>query len=310
MSRGIEGRSIFADDEDRAFFLVLLSRGIKKTGFQCYGWVLMENHYHFVIRTSELPLSALFKPLNAAYARYFGKRHGRHGYLFQDRFKSIATQDQKYLEELIRYVHLNPVRAGVCASVKQLDTYPWCGHAMLVGSLTFPFQTIAPVVKRFGATRLAAIDRYRAFLAEGLGTEGEDDFIAKLRDGNQHKESVHEPGCWVIGDMDFVKESMAHDAAQRLRIARYKREGWNLEKVAVEVARQTELDVAEIKRRGRVNTRSAARKALAAVAHRQLGIPNAEIARYLGISAPAVSKSLDEGEKIAQKLGIRVSVSD
>ena len=306
MSRGIEGRSIFADDEDRAFFLKLLSHGIKRTGFRCYAWVLMDNHYHFVIRINQLPLSALFKSLNAAYARYFGKKHGRHGYLFQDRFKSIATQDQKYLEELIRYVHLNPVRAGVCASVKHLDAYPWCGHAMLVGSLTFPFQTIAPVLKRFGSTRSTAIDRYRTFLAEGLETESEDDFIAMLRDSNQHKENIHGPGCWVIGDRDFVTESMKADAAHRLRIARYKRAGWNLEKVAIEVAKLTELDVAEIEKRGHVNTRSTARKVLAAVAHRQLGIPNTEIARYLGIGAPAVSKSLDEGEKIARKLRIGI----
>ena len=90
MARGIEGREIFAVDED-------------------YAWVLMSNHYHLLLRSSDEPIGTMMRRLNSRYARYFSKKYNRRGYLFQDRYKSIATQDQNYIEELVRYIHLNPV---------------------------------------------------------------------------------------------------------------------------------------------------------------------------------------------------------
>lgn len=133
MARGIEGQDIFATDGDRLRFLSFLAKGLKRTGFACYAWALMKNHYHLVLRSSEQHLSNLMRPLNSAYAQSFSRAHKRRGYLFQDRFKSIVTQDQGYVEELIRYVHANPLRAGICKSPKELERYPWTGHAVLMG---------------------------------------------------------------------------------------------------------------------------------------------------------------------------------
>jgi putative transposase len=166
MSRGIEGRDIFGDDEDRATFLRLPAKGIRDTGSLCYAWALMRNHYHLLLRVNEKPLSALMRPLNATYARFYGKRSNRHGYLFQDRFKTISTQDRGYTEELARYVHLNPVRAGVCRTMVQLDTYEWCGHSMLVGARKFPFQNTADVLKKLASDARTARKRYRRFIEE------------------------------------------------------------------------------------------------------------------------------------------------
>jgi len=112
MARGIDGRIIFKDDDDRSCFLSLLSESMVKTGYRCYGWVLMNNHYHLVVRCNDNSLDELMRTMNSRYAKYFNRKYTRRGYLFQDRFKSIITQDQHYLEELIRYVHLNPIRDG------------------------------------------------------------------------------------------------------------------------------------------------------------------------------------------------------
>ena len=106
MSRGIEGKDIFADDEDRTTFLHILSESLSIAGHRCYAWVLLPNHYHLLLRSSEEPLGIMMCRLNSTYARYFSIKYNRRGYLFQDRYKSITTQDQNYVEELVRYIHL------------------------------------------------------------------------------------------------------------------------------------------------------------------------------------------------------------
>ena len=123
MARGIDGRNIFIDNDDREMFLGLLGTGIHKNGYKCYAWTLMDNHYHLLLRISENPLAKMMRRLNSTYARYYNARYKRKGYLFQDRFKSIASQDQNYIEELVRYIHLNPIRAGICGTMKELEQY-------------------------------------------------------------------------------------------------------------------------------------------------------------------------------------------
>jgi REP element-mobilizing transposase RayT len=93
MARGIEGKDIFADKEDRENFLQILTESFSIAGHRCYAWVLMRNHYHFLVRCSEEPLGIMMRRLNSKYARYFSVKYNRRGYLFQDRYKSIATQD-------------------------------------------------------------------------------------------------------------------------------------------------------------------------------------------------------------------------
>jgi REP element-mobilizing transposase RayT len=154
------------DDGDRDVFCGLLRTYLKQFGYQCLAWSLLSNHYHLVLRASDRALGELMKPLNSRYARWYGKKYGRRGYLFQDRYKSIVTSDQKYVEELVRYVHLNPIRAGICPAMDSLDGYRWCGHSALMGKQRCGFQDTAQVLRRFGkdaASVKAAIekDRYR-----------------------------------------------------------------------------------------------------------------------------------------------------
>jgi hypothetical protein len=91
------------------------------------------------------------------------------GYLFQDRFKSIVTQDHLYIEELVRYVHLNPVRAGICSNLDSLLEYPWCGHSVLMGMENWKKQQVEDVLLRFDKDTIAARKKYIRFLQEGIG---------------------------------------------------------------------------------------------------------------------------------------------
>lgn len=284
-------------------FLSLLSDCLQRNKFKCYGWVIMDNHYHLLIRISEKPLSAFMRRLNSIYASSISKKYLRRGYLFQDRYKSIATQDQRYVEELVRYIHLNPVRAGVCRTLKQLDDYPWCGHSTLVGNTKNKFQDTDDVLRRFGKEKIRAIAHYRKFVSDGLSLK-EDDLVETIRKSNNGTMDRHQTGCWVIGDQAFVQQVIGADKDRRIQLQEYRRKGWSIAELVKNVSEHLDVPIGEIMKRGRESAGSDARKAIAYLGHRVLEIPIAEIARYFHISGPAVSMVLDKGEKIALKHGL------
>src|SRR5574341_2363769 len=129
MVRGIEGRSIFRDDRDRADFVRRLARLAQDRDLTVYAWALLPNHAHLLLRTGRIPLARVMRSLLTGYAGTFNRRHKRKGHLFQNRYKSIVVEEDAYLLELTRYIHLNPLRAGIVPSVKVLDRYPWTGHS-------------------------------------------------------------------------------------------------------------------------------------------------------------------------------------
>ena len=118
MGRGLERRSIFAGDEDKKDFLERLGVGLEQTRSQCLAFAMMSNHYHLLIRVSSEPLSQLMGKVLSGYATCYNYRKKRSGYVFQNRFKSILCDADNYLLELIRYIHLNPLRANMVDSPK------------------------------------------------------------------------------------------------------------------------------------------------------------------------------------------------
>ncbi|MBW2570617.1 MAG: transposase [Deltaproteobacteria bacterium] len=133
MARGIERRKIFWDDKDRASFLERLALILEETQTQCYAWALIPNHFHILLRTGATPLSKVMRRLMTGYAVTFNIRHRRAGHLFQNRYKSVICEEDPYLLELIRYIHLNPLRAKIVEDLKALDKYPWSGHSTILG---------------------------------------------------------------------------------------------------------------------------------------------------------------------------------
>ncbi len=118
--RGIEGRKVFRDDADRENFLDRLADLIPKTRTRCFAWALLPNHAHLLLQTGLLPIASLMRRLLTGYAVSFNLKYRRHGHLFQNRYKSILCQEDAYLKELVRYIHLNPLRAGLVARLM-----PW-----------------------------------------------------------------------------------------------------------------------------------------------------------------------------------------
>jgi REP element-mobilizing transposase RayT len=306
MSRGIEGHSIFRDTIDREHFLSLLSAEIKRSGYKCYAWVLMKNHYHLLVRANENQLYCLMRPLNSKYARWFRKKYKSRGYLFQDRFKSLATQDQEYIEELVRYIHLNPLRAGICKTFAELDRFPWSGHAVLIRRRRCAFQDVRAVLRRFSHDPKIAIQKYRAYLQDRAGGTDAGNFLDIVRKSNKEVSDRKDHRCWVIGDPVFVKAALEQDAVKRLQLAACVKNGWTMKRVVEEVSQQMGIAAAEVIKRGRDNDRSMFRKVSAVLAHRSCGIPIIEIARYYGIRSSSVSRMLEDGERHARQHTISI----
>ena len=168
IARGIDRCSIFLDDADRRDFLVRLAEVATVPRLSIYAWALMTTHLHLLLRTGSAPLSRSMQSLLGGYAAAFNARHRRVGYLFQSRFKSILVEDETYLLELVRYIHLNPLRAGMVPDLDALDQYPWTGHAVLLGRHTRPWQDTDVVLRQFATTVGAARRAYRAFIADAL----------------------------------------------------------------------------------------------------------------------------------------------
>ena len=125
MLRGNGGNDIFFSDADRSRFLFLVQEGIARYEHRVHAFCLMGNHVHLLIQVGSVPLSKIMQNLSFRYTRYINKQKNIVGHLFQGRYKAIFVDADSYLLELTRYIHLNPIRAGLCAAAKD---YEWSSY--------------------------------------------------------------------------------------------------------------------------------------------------------------------------------------
>ena len=317
MIRGIERRKIFVNDRDREDFLDRLSKLLPQTETACYAWVFIPNHAHFLFRTGLAPLASIMRRLLTGYAVSFNRRHKRHGQLFQNRYKSIVCQENAYLKELVRYIHLNPIRAGIVPGIKELNKYPYCGHSSLMGKKERPWQDVEYVLGYFGRTPGQARRAYLNFMERGIGQGSREDLtggglirsvggwseVKQLkRQGHEHVMSDER----ILGDSAFVENllSQADEAYER----RYelKRLGYDAERVAKRVGEIYDMDPREFLSKGKQQLKVTARSLFCFWAMKELGMSLRELARRLEISPPAVGYSVERGEAIARENGYRL----
>jgi len=141
---------------------------LSESNTPCFAWTLIPNHAHLLLRTGTLPIATVMRRLLTGYAVSFNRRHRRHGHLFQNRYKSILCQEDPYLLELVRYIHLNPLRAGIAAELTALDAYPYCGHSALMGNVENAFQDVDYMLSLFDGEQVEARRRYREFVEKGI----------------------------------------------------------------------------------------------------------------------------------------------
>jgi REP element-mobilizing transposase RayT len=214
MARGIEGRDIFRLNKERDEFLGRLAEmASEKGGPTVYAWALMSNHFHLLIRPAEMHLSTLMQRLMTAHALHFNKRHKRTGHLFQNRYKSIVVEEDAYFMQLVRYIHLNPIRAGIVSDLSGLDKYRYAGHSVIIGKHDYPVQDVDGVLSWFSNKRKTALEKYREFVAAGIEQGEREDLrggglirsaggmVALLSRGHDAHESADER---ILGSGEFV----------------------------------------------------------------------------------------------------------
>jgi REP element-mobilizing transposase RayT len=316
MCRGIERRKIFSDNTDRNSFVERLGRLISETKTICYAWALLPNHFHLLLKTGNVPIATVMRRLLTGYAVTFNRRHRRTGHLFQNRYKSILCQEDPYLLELVRYIHLNPLRSDLVSSVKQLNVYKYCGHSFLLGRRKNYWQDTNLVLQLFGKRVSSARKYYLEFVEKGLALGRRPDLtgggLIRSAGGWKQLKAFRSLGIHIksderiLGDSDFV-ESILEEQNERLEQRyRLQMQGYDFDKVVELVVKLFQLKPEEVLSSSKQPQRVKARSLLCYWAVKELEIGGADIARRLKISQSAVSRAVARGERIAADMDLKL----
>jgi REP-associated tyrosine transposase len=309
--RGIERKAIFKDRTDRVNFLKRLGTILTETQTPCYAWVLMRNHVHLLLKTGLTPVATAMRRLLTGYAQQFNRRHRRHGQLFQNRYKSFLCEEDAYLLELVRYIHLNPLRAGAVKDLKALHKYSWCGHSVLMGKVSCDWQDQDYVLRLFDKKLGAARRAYAAFVAKGQDQGRRLDLVGggliRSVGGWAALKSYQRDGIRVKGDerilgsTDFVEKVLKKADEELEQRTLLQATGPDLGQLIKKVAKYYQINIEELKTPSKGRTISLARCVLCYLAVRKLLYSCAEVARALNISPSAVSKSVNKGARVTSK---------
>jgi putative transposase len=188
-SRGNEQKDVFRSKKDREQFLSYLETAVVRYGAVIHAYCLMSNHYHLLLETPAGNLSQVMRHINGAYTTYFNVKRKRVGHLFQGRYKAILVEADEYAAELSRYIHLNPVMAGIAAKPEE---YEWSSYRQLIGlAETRAWLTSSFILGFFG--KKSARDKYREFVNESINREYD----------NPLKKVI---ASTILGSPDFVRE--------------------------------------------------------------------------------------------------------
>jgi len=300
MGRGIRGVKIFGHKKDREDFLRRLADLVSRDALRVYAWALMNNHFHVLTRTGRQSLSDSMRKLLTGYAVNFNRRHKRYGHLFQNRYKSILCEDEPYLLELTRYIHLNPLRAGMVKSLKELRGYLWCGHAAIMGEVEGKWQDTGTVLAYFGKRRKRAVEKYEDFVAEGIAAGRRPELVGgglvRSLGGWSQVLSSRRAGSKVfsderiLGSSEFVQDVIS-EAEERVKdTLRLSSTLPDLPSLAARISSGEEIDESQLCSGTRKRKVVKARRLLCQIAVKKLGYSGADVARFLGINTSAVNR--------------------
>jgi putative transposase len=300
MGRGIEGREIFLSNKDRTDFIARLAHLAQDDAMAIYAWALLGNHFHLLCKTKRQPLSASMRKLLTGYVVNFNKRHNRQGHLLQNRYKSIVCQEDAYLTELVRYIHLNPLRAGLVKDLAELSSFPWSGHSALMGQVERPWQDTRYILSFFGTTP-GNKKRYQAFVAHGIPFGRRPELVGgglirslggwaevlALRSRGEKQRSDQR----IVGDGVFVSEVLSEMDEQERETLKLTAHRTPLSSLAETVCQIHHIGLGELRSGSRRHAIVEARQVISWLAVRELGYSGAEVARYLGVTNSCVTRA-------------------
>ncbi len=287
-SRGNERKDIFQDGADREKFLEIVADYHDRFGILVHAYVLMDNHYHLVLETPQGNLVKIMHGINGAYTSWYNRKYNRVGHLFQGRYRAILVDKDSYLVELSRYVHLNPVRAGMS---KRPERYAWSSFPGYVWKeKVVAWVEYAWVLSQFGTRQDRSRKKYREYVHQGIVKEG----------NSISKELV---GQAILGQEKFIEEIkgliqgkvLDREITERKRLKQYP----SPEDILTAVAAVMETQEKAITRRG--SRQPLARKMAIYLMKRYSGLSNQEVGEVFGgLHYSAVSQASIRFGKIVE----------
>lgn len=305
--RGIESKIIFNDSLDYNVFLDRLKKILEETETPCFAWTLMPNHLHLLLRTGAMPISTVMRRLLTGYAQYYNRRHKRSGHLFQNRYKSILCEENAYLLELVRYIHLNPLRAAIVDSMDALNAYPYSGHAVIMGIIPHVWQDINYVLSLFGEKTNITRKSYCRFISKGISQNHRPELVGggMIRSaggwhsvGELRKNKIQiNSDERILGSSDFVKSVLGKTNEHYEKKTQAASMGINMDRLIHLVSKQADIEEDFIASGSRQRAVAAARSIICCLALDRLGEKGVNVARRLNLSESSVSKLANKGRK-------------
>ena len=269
MLRGNAGDPIFSDDRDRYRLYLILQCAVEKFHCRIHAFCLMRNHIHLVMEVGDVPLSRIMQNVSLRFTKWINASQSRTGHLFQGRYKALLVDADAYLLELVRYVHLNPVRAGAAGLP---EDYPWTGHRGYLGKELIPWLTTDLVLNvlspRIGPARKA----YETFVAGGTGEGRRSEFHFGSHEGR------------ILGDDAFADDVL-------LRTRQKGEREYSLAEVVGEVCARFRISEEQLKAPGKVRPMTEARAVAAAIVRESPHLRMTDLAKLLGRDLSALGKA-------------------
>ncbi len=279
ITRGNQRQRVFKDRDDYERYLKILGNYKIQYNYVLYAYVLMSNHIHLLIETKEKPLSKILQGINQSYTIYFNKRYGMVGHLFQGRYKAILCEKDAYLLSLVKYIHLNPIRARV---VKNLEEYPWSSHRCYVGRVRNEgIVDTEQVLKMFSEDRGRARRLYREYMGQGEGVKREDVYSTVSQR--------------VLGGEEFVRRVFMKTG--RAEVWGKKRHEYTLLEIGEGMERVYGVTLRQLREKSKEEGIVSGRKVMSLVA-KEYGYKGQEIAEYLRRDPAVITRYLKEGKRL------------
>jgi len=296
--RGVDRCDIFRDDHDRRRFLNGFSKLLVKTGTDCLAWSLMTNHFHLLLRPRMSRLAPFMRRLLTGYAIYYNLRHKRSGHLFQNRYKSIVCEEDAYLLELVRYIHLNPLRARMVENLAALDRYAWSGHSVIIGKHVLEGQVVDEVLSLFAKGKREATRQYMLFVADGVALGKRAELGGGRRMSRDLLEELGEEPYddRILGSGEFVEELRQRREPE----AKFPR-AMEIKDIVANVCRYFEIDPAELHFNSRAARIADVRSVICYLAVRKVGHSGVEVGKQMNLRRAGVSVAASRGEEKVKK---------
>lgn len=251
------------------------------------------------------------KCLLTGYAMHYNRGHNRSGHLFQNRYKSILCQEDAYLLELVRYIHLNPLRAKLVLDMKALGRHPYCGHSVLTGKIPMDWQNTTHILKLFNSKLSTARRRYSDFVQKGISVGRRRELtgggLIRSVGGWSAVKSLRKIGALqkgderILGEGEFVENVLSQAKKTFEKKYQLKFNGVNVQDIAGQVAEIVEISLSDVWRPGKQPELVLARDLLCYWGTSQLGTSQAWLSKKLGLSQSAVSLSVARGRRVVKE---------